>query len=204
MNIIRLALGDLKRFVKDWQAAMWLLAMPLVFAYIFGSAMHGGGPPATWIPVIDLDRSGLSELFVEQLRQPGYWIEMKGAETQAQLKTDWPYGLVIPAGFGSAILEGKPVKVTLVKGQVAPDKLLEVQSCLMHAVVRYTKALVLADTSHKEWNDGPEAPATPDPFSPVRAHIETAAYGILSKPTRDAGHVCHADDHHLRRSQPGQ
>ena len=157
MNIIRLALGDLKRFVKDWQAAMWLLAMPLMFAYIFGSAMHGGGPPATWIPVIDLDRSGLSELFVEQLRQPGYWIEMKGAEAQAQLKTKWPYGLVIPVGFGSAILEGKPVKVTLVKGQVAPDKLLEVQSCLMHAVVRYTKALVLADTSHKEWNDGSRA-----------------------------------------------
>jgi len=68
MNIVRLALGDLKRFAKDWKAALWLLAMPLVFAYIFGSAMRGGGPPATRIPVIDLDRSGLSELFVEQLR----------------------------------------------------------------------------------------------------------------------------------------
>jgi len=153
MSVLRLALGDLKRFVKDWQAALWLLAMPLVFAYIFGSAMRAGGRQTTWIPVIDLDQSGLSALFVEQLRQPEYWIEMKGAETQDQLKTKWPYGIVIPAGFGQGILAGKPVKATLVRRDVSPEKLLEVQSCLAHAIVRYTKGLVVADTSHKTWND---------------------------------------------------
>ncbi len=153
MNVLRLALGDLKRFMKDWQAALWLLAMPLIFAYIFGSAMRGGGPRATWIPVIDLDRSGLSALFVEQLRQPDYWIEMKEPEAQADLKAKWPYGVVIPAGFGQSILAGKPVKATLVKGEVAPDKLLEVQSCLAHAIVRYTTGLVVADISGKTWND---------------------------------------------------
>jgi ABC-2 type transport system permease protein len=153
VTLARLVWGDLRRFAKDWRAALWMLAMPLIFAYIFGSAMRGGGPPATWIPVIDLDRSSLSELFIEQLRQPGYWIEMKDAETQAQLKTKWPYGLVIPSGFGAALLQGQPVKVTLVRGQVAPDKLLEVQACLVRAVVRYTKGLVLADTSHQQWNE---------------------------------------------------
>ena len=157
MSLARLVLGDLRRFAKDWRAALWMLAMPLVFAYIFGSAMRGGGPPATWIPVIDLDRSSLSELFIEQLRQPGYWIEMKDAETQAQLKTKWPYGIVIPSGFGAALLQGQPVKVTLVKGQAAPDKLLEVQACLARAVVRYTKGLVLAGTSHKQWNASSQA-----------------------------------------------
>jgi ABC-2 type transport system permease protein len=157
MSVLRLALGDLKRFAKDWQAALWLIAMPLVFAYIFGSAMRGGGPQATWITVIDLDRSGLSKLFIEQLRQPEYWIEMKGAETQSQLKTKWPYGIVIPAGFGQAILAGKPVKATLVRGQVSPEKLMEVQSCLAHAIVRYTKGLVVADISSKTWNDDTKA-----------------------------------------------
>lgn len=157
MSVLRLALGDLKRFAKDWQAALWLIAMPLVFAYIFGSAMRGGGPQATWIPVIDLDQSGLSALFVEQLRQPEYWIEMKGAETQDQLKTKWPYGIVIPAGFGQGILTGKPVKATLVRGQAAPDKILEVQSCLAHAIVRYTKGLIVADISGRTWNDNTKA-----------------------------------------------
>jgi ABC-2 type transport system permease protein len=152
MRVLRLALGDLKRFTKDRKAALWLVAMPLLFAYIFGSATRGGRPQATWIPVIDLDRSGLSELFIEQLRQPEYWIELKDAESQTQLKTKWPYGVVIPAGFGAAILEGKPVKAMLVKGDVSPERLMEVQSCLAHAVVRYTKGLVLADTSHNPWS----------------------------------------------------
>ena len=152
MSLLRLALGDLKRFAKDRHAALWLIAMPLVFAYIFGSAMRGGGPPATWIPVIDLDRSGLSELFIEQLRQPEYWIEMKDPQDLTLLKTKWPYGVVIPAGFGAAILDGEPVKATLVRGDVSPERFLEVQSCLAHAIVRYTQGLVLADPSRKPWN----------------------------------------------------
>ncbi len=152
MIFLRLILNDLRRFLKDWQAALWLVALPLVFTYIFGSAMRAGGPQATWIPVIDLDHTDLSGLFVEQLRQEGYWIEMKGPESQNDLKNKWPYGVVIPAGFGDSILQGKPVEATLVKGGTSPDRLLEVQSCLLHAVVRFTEGLVLADVSHHPWN----------------------------------------------------
>ena len=90
MNVLRIALGDLKRVAKDRMAILWLLAMPLVMAYVFGSAMRGGGPQATWIPVIDLDRHELSALFVDQLRQKDYWIELKGADAQPDLKTKWP------------------------------------------------------------------------------------------------------------------
>ncbi len=46
MKVLRIALGDLKRVAKDWQAILWLLAMPLAFAYIFGSTMRGGGAPS--------------------------------------------------------------------------------------------------------------------------------------------------------------
>jgi ABC-2 type transport system permease protein len=145
-------LGDLKRVAKDWMAALWMLVMPLIFAYIFGSAFRGGGQQATWIPVIDLDRSDLSGLFIEQMREDGYYIDVKGPESEMELKKNWPYGVVIPAGFGEKTLKGQASKLSVVQGNGPPERILEVQACLTRAIVRFTKALVLADTSNHAWN----------------------------------------------------
>jgi hypothetical protein len=153
MNVLRIALGDLKRVAKDWQASLWLLVMPLVFAYIFGSAMRGGGAQPTWIPVVNLDHHELADLFIDQLREEGYWIEVKGPDSQVELKQKWPYGVVIPAGFGAGPLQGKVIKLPLVKGEGSAERFLEVQSQLTHAIVRFTKGLVLADVSHRGWTD---------------------------------------------------
>lgn len=152
MKVLRIAFADLKRVAKDRMALLWLLAMPLVMTYVFGSAMRGNGPQATWIPVIDLDRQELSAFFVDQLREEGYWIELKDAAAQTELKTKWPYGVVIPSGFSEAILHGRQIKVPLVKGNGAPEKILEVQSRLLHAIVRFTEGLALADVSHRPWD----------------------------------------------------
>jgi ABC-2 type transport system permease protein len=178
MNVLRIAAADLKRVAKDRMAILWLLVMPLVMAYVFGSAMRGGGPQATWIPVIDLDRQELSGLFVEQLREEGYYIEIKDAPAQAELKAKWPYGVVIPAGFGAALLHGEQVTLTFVKGSGAPEKILEVQSRLLHAVVRFTKGLALADVSHRAWDAASnaalkEALARPQLLTVVRAGHRT-------------------------------
>lgn len=153
MRMLRIATADLRRVAKDRMALVWLLVMPLVMAYVFGSALRGGGQQATWIPVIDLDRQELSALFVEQLREEGYWIEMKDAAAQAELKAKWPYGIVIPAGFSDDILHGRQVSIPLVKGDGAADKFLEVQSCLLQAIVRFTKGLAIADIRNRPWND---------------------------------------------------
>ncbi|HTL56417.1 MAG TPA: ABC transporter permease [Candidatus Limnocylindrales bacterium] len=152
MNLLRIALGDLKRVAKDRRAILWLLAMPLVMAYVFGSALRGGNP-TTWIPVIVLDHHELAGLFIDQLRAEGYWIELKDESAQVDLKNKWPYGIVIPVGFSEAILQGHSVRIPLVKGNAAPEKILEVQSRLLHAIVRFTTALALADISHRSWNE---------------------------------------------------
>ena len=145
MNLLRIALGDLKRTAKDRMAFLWLLAMPLAMAYVFGSATHGGGPQPLWIPVIDLDRHELSAIFVNQLRGEGYYVELKEAGAQTELKTKWPYGVVIPRGFGEAILQARSIKVPLVKGSGTPEQILQVQSRLLQAVVRFTQGLARAD-----------------------------------------------------------
>ncbi len=153
MNIWRLALGDLKRVAKDWQAAIWMLLMPLMFAYIFGSAFRGGGQSNTWIPVIDLDRSELSSLFTDQMREEGYSIDVQGPEKQDELKRKWPYGVVIPSGFASEILKGRAVKLTVVKGNGSTDRLLVVQASLTRAIVRFTKGLGVTDVVNRPWNN---------------------------------------------------
>jgi ABC-2 type transport system permease protein len=178
MNVLRIAFGDLKRVAKDRMALLWLLAMPLVMAYVFGSATQGGGAQATWIPVIDLDRQELSALFVDQLREDGYWIELKEAASQTELKTKWPYGVVIPPGFSEAILHGRQIKIPLVKGNGAPERILEVQSRLLHAIVRFTKGLALADVSHGPWDDASRAAlkdalSRPQLLTIIREHHRT-------------------------------
>src|SRR5215472_5255450 len=126
MNILRIVAWDLRRVGKDWMAAVWMLAMPLVMAFVFGSAMQTRGPQATWVPVINLDQHELSAIFIEQLRQEGYYIELNNPDSQADLKKNWPYGIVIPAGFGDAILKGQQVQISFVKGSAPQDKILEV------------------------------------------------------------------------------
>lgn len=153
MNVIRIAICDFKRLAKDKMAVVWLLFMPLAFAFIFGNAMRGDGSQATWIPVIDLDRTELTGLFIDQLRQDGYYVEVKGPQDQQTLKTKWPYGIVIPAGFADKIGKGEQVKLTVVKGNGASDRILEVQSTLAQAILRFTTALAIADTSHRPWDD---------------------------------------------------
>ncbi|HXP63281.1 MAG TPA: ABC transporter permease, partial [Dongiaceae bacterium] len=153
MNVLRIALGDLRRVGKDRMAVLWLLVMPLLMAYVFGSAMRGGGPQSTWIPVINLDGHELSALFIDQLPEEGYYIDVKDASAQAELKNKWPYGVVIPPGFGDGILHGQPTKLSLVKGNAPPDKILEVQSRLVQGIARFTTGLILADVSHRPWDD---------------------------------------------------
>ncbi len=182
MNVMRIALGDLKRVAKDRMAVLWLLAMPLVMAYIFGSAMRGGGQQATWIPVINLDGHELSGLFVEQLRAEGYSIELKDASAQLELKKKWPYGLVIPPGFGDAILHGHAFKMPLVKGNASPEKILEVQSRLLQAVVRFTKGLALADISHRPWDQASRAALKDALARPQLLTVSRQTYRTLRPP----------------------
>ncbi len=60
---------------------------------------------------------------------------------------DWPFGIIIPNGFSQKILEGEPVKLHYVKGTANPERNLEAQSRLTHAIVRFTQGLITSDIS---------------------------------------------------------
>jgi ABC-2 type transport system permease protein len=153
MKLIRVAWGDLRRISKDRRAVLWALVMPLVLAFVFGHLFHYGPSPTTWIPVVDLDRSELSGLFIQQMEGDGYWIDVRGSQDERHLKNNWPWGVVIPAGFGKSVHQGQRLKITIVNGGASPEGVLEVQSRVTHAIVRFTKGLALADVSGRAWND---------------------------------------------------
>lgn len=178
MNLLRIIACDLRRVAKDRMAVLWLLAMPIVMAYVFGSALAGYDTQTTWIPVIDLDHHELSALFIEQLREEGYDIEVKDAAAQAELKSKWSYGIVVPAGFGEALLHGRQIKLPLVKGNAAADRFLEVQSRLLQAIIRFTKGIAVADICHRPWDDAArralkEALARPQLLTVTRRSYQT-------------------------------
>jgi ABC-type multidrug transport system permease subunit len=182
MNLLRIIVCDLKRVAKDRMALLWLLAMPLMMAYVFGSAMGGYGSRTTWIPVLDLDHHELSALFIEQLREEGYYIEVKDAAAQMDLKLKWPYGIVIPSGFGEALLRGQPIKLPLVKGDTPADRFLEVQSRLLQAIIRFTKGIAMADISHRPWDDSAKAALKEALMRPQLLSVTRKSYPTLRPP----------------------
>jgi ABC-2 type transport system permease protein len=182
MNVLRIAVADLRRVAKDRKAVLWLLVMPLVMAYVFGSAMRGGAQANTWIPVIDLDRQDLSAVFIDQLHERDCWIELKDATAQSELKARWPYGIIIPPGFSDDILHGRQVKIPLVKGNGSPERFLEVQSRLLQAVVRFTKGLALADVSHRPWDDSTKAALNEALARPQLLTVQRAGHRTLRPP----------------------
>lgn len=182
MKLLHIIAFDLKRVAKDRMAVLWLLAMPLMMAYVFGSALGGYDSRTTWIPVIDLDRHELSALFIEQLREEGYDIEVKDAAAQTDLKLKWWYGIVIPQGFGEALLRGKQVTLPLVKGNAPADRFLEIQSRLLQAIIRFTKGIAVADISHRPWDGSSKAALKEALARPQLLTVTRKSYPTLRPP----------------------
>ena len=115
MSVIRIAWGDLRRIAKDRRAVLWALLMPLALAFVCGSDLFiYNRPRIAWIPVVDLDQSDLSRLFIQQMRGDGYWITVMGPREEHLLKNGWPWGVAIPAGFEQSVLQGRKLKITVV------------------------------------------------------------------------------------------
>lgn len=154
MTVIHIALGDLRRVGKDRQAAFWMLAMPLIIAFILGSVFNYVSPQTTFFAVVDLDQSDLSALFIKQMEGKGYWIDRKGPEREPDLpKGTRSCAVVIPPAFEENVLRGDRVKVTLVRGYGSPEKTLDVQLLVTHAIVRFTKALAWANAGDRGGGD---------------------------------------------------
>jgi hypothetical protein len=130
MNVLRIALNDIRVVLKDRMVLVWWLAMPLAFVFMFSFMVRDQTQDGTWLPVIKLDQHELAGVFIDQLRAEKYWIDVKPASDQRYVK-DWSQTLIVPATFSQDILAGKRVDLCLTEGKGDPEKRLAAQTLLV-------------------------------------------------------------------------
>ncbi len=180
MNILRIAINDIRVVLKDRMVVVWWLAMPLSFVFMF-SFMVQDRKDSTWLAVVQLDGSELAEVFVEQLGAEGYWIERKSAEEEGQIQ-NWPRALVIPATFTQDILAGKRVDLTLTKGQGSAEKHLAAQALLVRALIRFNAAIAAVDLTERGWSELSKSDLAAELGKPQQLSIDNKQHFSLRPP----------------------
>lgn len=119
-----LAKKDMMLFFRDKTALLLTLALPIVLATVFGSAMGGmmggGGGVDTVrkvnLPVEDFDKTEASEAFLVLLEKSnGLAVErVEGAERLVK-NGDYSAALVIPEGYGAQLTGGEVPRIQLLR-----------------------------------------------------------------------------------------
>ena len=110
---------DIVRRLSDLSALAIWIGIPLMLAVLF-TAMAGGGsgkPPTARLLVVDLDDSTLSELFTSALSQTPVIDAEEVEEDDGRARLDAGKAtalLVVPRGFGVAILKEEPTELLLI------------------------------------------------------------------------------------------
>ena len=126
-RVIHLALKDILQVVRDWQTALFLLIMPIVFTFFFGFIFdsNGGGDPRLAVAFIDRDPAGELGANLQELLAASEAIrpvipskeDAQEAATRVQ-DQDWAAVVIVPEGFGEGTLEGDAPQLTVI---VDPD-----------------------------------------------------------------------------------
>lgn len=145
-QIFHIGLNDLRVFLKDKSAFIWLLGMPIVFAYFMGFVMGSGpGDPRNARPEIVIhnsDEGFMSQLFLEVLGEEG--LRPVGSDEAENAKR----GLEIPEDFTEKILSKEQSVFEFFKvGSDDDQRAFLVQVILGRAVIAFNSYLLEAATS---------------------------------------------------------
>ncbi len=88
MNVLRIALNDIRVVLKDRMIIVWWMAMPLAFVFIFSFINRDRTQDSTWLPVFKLDNHELADIFLDELRTDKYRIDVKTAADEHWID-DW-------------------------------------------------------------------------------------------------------------------
>ncbi len=132
MKLLTIALTYLKQTFASRSVLLFSVLMPMVFTAVLGVAMQGLGPPdepPRWTLLLaDEDRSPQSALLRRRLEADPTLqvVAVPAADLPGQVEAnEAPAGLVVPAGFGAALLEGRPVELRFYR---AAGRLLDAQA----------------------------------------------------------------------------
>jgi ABC-type multidrug transport system permease subunit len=180
-NIVVLAFNDLRLTLTDRGAVMWMFFLPIVFATFFGIVMSGTSSPAdatASLAVVDLDGSVVSRALLSELEGEG--VALTSLTPEERTTTEYiARTLIIPEGFGQAVLDGKQQTLRLEKkADASAEAALVAQARIIAAMTRLVGRLVEASVGVDE--DTGVIPAAA--FSAVHAPTD-----LVSLTTRVAG-----------------
>ncbi len=143
--------NDLRLFLKNKSAYIWLFAVPLAFVYFMGFANRGPGDPYNRRPPVlveNHDPGFLGRIFLDELDTQGMWLlHPTNHETTART-------IRIPTNFTSRVLGGEQSKV----GFFQRDGSAEADAALIE--VRLVRALIAMNSHLLEAATQTNAPAT--------------------------------------------
>jgi linearmycin/streptolysin S transport system permease protein len=124
IRILDIAFNDIRQLMRERMTFIFLLVMPIAFTLLFGYAFgaFGGGPSDVRLPVgyLDLDGSSLSKrlhglLAASQVVRLDEDTRRTPADLDRLVADEkLPAAVVVPAGYGKAMLSGKTAKLTLI------------------------------------------------------------------------------------------
>lgn len=150
INILRIAFNDVFRITKDKMTIIWVLIMPMVFVYLFGSIMNDPSQMKVWLPVFNHDEHELASLYVEQLKDDKFNIDIRSATDEQWVKY-WSRAVIIPATFSEDILRGEKVDIEFVKGKGNFEQTLAAQTHVLNKIVKFTGSLAFVDVVQNKW-----------------------------------------------------
>ncbi|MBI1389373.1 MAG: ABC transporter permease subunit [bacterium] len=181
MNVLRIALNDLRRMFKDRMLPVWWGLMPLGFIYLFAAVLNSPQTRTVWVPVINHDEHELSSLLIDELRTDGYYVDVRAATDEINVQY-WPCSIVIPATFSADVLAGTPAHVQFVRGKGGQESSLSAQTRLVRTLVKYNGALAAADVVTNRWTDRTKERFAEELKKPMQMRVENQEHPSLRPP----------------------
>ena len=150
-RILDIGHNDLRLFLRNKAAYIWLFLMPLAFVYFMSFANRGPGDPANRRPAVLIengDTNFLGRLFLEELNAQGMrLVDPTNAQTAAR-------GIRIPPDFTSRVLRQEQTKVQFFRGEDSG----EADAAIIE--LRLVRALIAMNGHLLEAATRADAPAT--------------------------------------------
>jgi len=181
MNILRIALNDMRVVLKDRMVIFWWLAMPIAFVFMFSFMFRDRMQDSTWLPVFKFDNHEIADIFLGELRTDKYWIDVKTTKDEHWID-DWSRALIIPATFSKSILSGERVDLTVTKGQGSPEKYLAAQTLLVRTLIKFNAAIASIDLIERGWSDESKKDLIAELNKPPQLSVDTKQHFSLRPP----------------------
>ncbi len=147
-HILTLAANDVRMVLRARATVVWMVLLPIVFVYVFGSLGGGDGEIRIGLTVVDQDSSPTSSLFVGSLQGEGFEVSLAPADSESLASS--LRCLLIPRGLQDSLLGGSRTNLLFWDPSRSPEAgmgaKVHLYKCLVRMLADVTEAGRRADS----------------------------------------------------------